>query len=108
MTALVSKAWQMVGLAVAVCAAGGAQAAGYPERTITMIVPAAAGGTTDLAARMAAHEQNLVPQHFQIGNGLGDRGLRDVQRMRGPRSTAVLGGRHEILQLAQADIYQNC
>ena len=58
--------------------------------------------------RMAAHEQNLVPQHFQIGNGLGDRGLRDVQRMRGPRSTAVLGGRHEILQLAQADIYQNC
>ncbi|WP_140629534.1 Bug family tripartite tricarboxylate transporter substrate binding protein [Methylibium rhizosphaerae] len=31
-----------------------AQGTGYPNKTVTMIVPAAAGGTTDIAARMLA------------------------------------------------------
>ena len=48
---------------------------GYPAKTITMIVPAAAGGTTDLAARMAAQAlapvigQSVVVDNKGGGNG---------------------------------------
>ena len=51
-----------VAMAIAGLGLGGTAAlaqGGYPAKTITMIVPAAAGGTTDLAARMAA--QALAP-----------------------------------------------
>ncbi|MEG0054055.1 MAG: tripartite tricarboxylate transporter substrate binding protein [Comamonas sp.] len=48
---------------------------GYPNKTITMIVPAAAGGTTDLAGRMAAQAlapvlgQSVVVDNKGGGNG---------------------------------------
>lgn len=48
---------------------------GYPSKPITMVVPAAAGGTTDLAARMAAQAlgpvlgQTLVVDNKGGGNG---------------------------------------
>ena len=47
----------------------------YPHKPITMVVPAAAGGTTDLAARMAAQAlgpmlgQTLVVENKGGGNG---------------------------------------
>ena len=74
MQARANKSWIAVGLA-ALVTAGGTQAAGYPERTVTMIVPAAAGGTTDLAARMAA--QALAPvmgQSVVVDNKAGGNG----------------------------------
>jgi tripartite-type tricarboxylate transporter receptor subunit TctC len=52
-----------------------AQAEAYPSRLITMIVPAAAGGTTDLAARMIAEPlsralgQQVVVDNRPGGNG---------------------------------------
>lgn len=52
-----------------------AQAEGYPSRPITMLVPAAAGGTTDLAARMVAEPlsralgQQVVVDNRPGGNG---------------------------------------
>jgi tripartite-type tricarboxylate transporter receptor subunit TctC len=54
---------------------------GYPAKTITMIVPAAAGGTTDLAARMAAQAlapvigQSVVVDNKGGGNGAIAAGL---------------------------------
>ena len=71
----VKKATFGVVVGVAMAAAVSAQAAGYPERPITMIVPAAAGGTTDLAARMAA--QALAPilgQSVVVDNKAGGNG----------------------------------
>lgn len=59
-----------------VFAAGSASAQGnYPNRTITFVVPAAAGGTTDLAGRMAAQAlgpvigQSVVVDNKGGGNG---------------------------------------
>ncbi|GGH63729.1 exported protein [Comamonas phosphati] len=48
---------------------------GYPSRTLTFVVPAAAGGTTDLSARMAAQAlapmlgQSVVVDNKGGGNG---------------------------------------
>ncbi|WP_278533649.1 Bug family tripartite tricarboxylate transporter substrate binding protein [Delftia acidovorans] len=67
-----------VALAIAGLGLGGTAAlaqGGYPAKTITMIVPAAAGGTTDLAARMAAQAlapvigQSVVVDNKGGGNG---------------------------------------
>ncbi|WP_279213316.1 Bug family tripartite tricarboxylate transporter substrate binding protein [Delftia acidovorans] len=67
-----------VAMAIAGLVLGGTAAlaqGGYPAKTITMIVPAAAGGTTDLAARMAAQAlapvigQSVVVDNKGGGNG---------------------------------------
>ncbi len=67
-----------VAMAIAGLGLGGTAAlaqGGYPTKTITMIVPAAAGGTTDLAARMAAQAlapvigQSVVVDNKGGGNG---------------------------------------
>ncbi len=52
-----------------------AQAAGYPAKPITLVVPTAAGGTTDLSARMLAQAlgpvigQSVVADNKGGGNG---------------------------------------
>lgn len=67
-----------VAMAIAGLGLGGTAAlaqGGYPAKTITMIVPAAAGGTADLAARMAAQAlapvigQSVVVDNKGGGNG---------------------------------------
>ena len=62
------------GLALGFAGSAAAQA-GYPGKPINMVVPAAAGGTTDLAARMTAQAlgpvlgQTIVVENKGGGNG---------------------------------------
>lgn len=72
------KSFHRVALAavLTLCTAGGAWAqSDYPNKPITMVVPAAAGGTTDLAARMTAQAlgpvlgQTIVVENKGGGNG---------------------------------------
>ena len=50
----------VLGLAAAatLAFAGGAQAQGYPTKPITMIVPFAAGGPTDIIARIVSENMS--------------------------------------------------
>lgn len=55
--------------------AGGAWAQAYPAKPITFVVPAAAGGTTDLAARMLAQALGpVVGQSVVVDNKAGGNG----------------------------------
>jgi tripartite-type tricarboxylate transporter receptor subunit TctC len=64
---------QLVGVAAAVCASvetGSAQ--NYPTRPITMIVPFAAGGTTDVTARIVGeHMSRTLGQQIIVENIVG-------------------------------------
>lgn len=61
--------------AAALAAAGGATAQAYPAKPVTFVVPTAAGGTTDLSARMVAQAlspvlgQSVVVDNKGGGNG---------------------------------------
>lgn len=60
------------GFAVAMLSLAGAQAAGYPERPVTIVVPAPPGGTTDTLTRLYASKfQERFGQPFVIENKPG-------------------------------------
>lgn len=62
-------------------AMSGAQAA-WPERAVTLIVPYAAGGNTDVMARVAAQElQKTFGQSFVVENVLGAGGTLATQQV---------------------------
>ena len=57
------------------CAVASARAAPYPERTITLIVPFPAGGSTDILARMVSeHLQRSLRQPVVVENRSGASG----------------------------------
>lgn len=62
----------LAGLAIAIAAAGAATAQGYPTQQIRLIVPFAAGGITDLLARMAGeHIKTKTGQTVVVENRPG-------------------------------------
>src|SRR3712207_2096494 len=66
----------------ALWAAAGPAAAAYPERAITMVVPFAAGGTTDVVARiMADHMARTLGQQIIIENVTGAGGTVGATRV---------------------------
>ena len=70
------------GAAAAILAAASPGAAAYPERTITMVVPVAAGGTTDVVARiMADHMSRTLGQQIVIENVTGAGGTVGATRV---------------------------
>ena len=67
-------AWALTALAGCLCGSALAQGT-YPAKTITMVVPTAAGGTTDLSARMLAQAlAPLVGQSVVVDNKGGGNG----------------------------------
>jgi len=63
-------------ISMLVCCAGGACAQSWPQRPIRLVVPAPAGGPTDVPARLAADGlSNLMPQRFLVENRAGAGGL---------------------------------
>src|SRR3712207_3625806 len=67
--------------AVAGLAATGAQAQGYPTRPITMIVPFAAGGPTDVIARIVSDNMSrTLGQQVVVENVAGAGGTTGITR----------------------------
>jgi tripartite-type tricarboxylate transporter receptor subunit TctC len=67
--------------ACALCV-GGAHAQSYPSRTITIIVPFPAGGSTDTVARiMAEGMQRILGQPVEIDNVVGGSGSAGVEKL---------------------------
>ena len=75
--------WTLFAIAAALVATlTGAQAQDYPQRGITMVVPFAAGGTTDVVARiMADHMSRTLGQQVVIENVTGAGGTVGVTRV---------------------------
>src|ERR671913_936257 len=62
-------------------AAGGAQAQTFPTRPITMIVPFAAGGPTDVIARIVGDHMSRTPgQQIVVENVAGAGGTTGITR----------------------------
>ncbi len=73
----------VLGLAAATALAftGSAQAQGYPTKPITMIVPFAAGGPTDIIARIVADNMSkTLGQQIVIENVAGAGGTTGIAR----------------------------
>ncbi|UVC07704.1 tripartite tricarboxylate transporter substrate binding protein [Rhizobium sp. TH2] len=70
-------------------------AAGFPERTIKMVVPFAAGGSTDLVARLVADKMsNLLGQQIiveNVGGAGGNIGAAQVVRAEPDGYTILMG-----------------
>jgi tripartite-type tricarboxylate transporter receptor subunit TctC len=77
----------LAAVAALVLAAGGAQAQAYPNKPITMIVPFAAGGPTDVVARIVGeHMSRTLGQQIVIENVTGAGGTTGITR--GARAAA--------------------
>ncbi|MBB3009080.1 Bug family tripartite tricarboxylate transporter substrate binding protein [Cupriavidus alkaliphilus] len=70
-------------LGAALMAAPGAAAAAYPDKPIRLIVPAAAGGTTDIASRLVGKRMGeLLGQPVVVENRAGGGGIIGAQALR--------------------------
>jgi tripartite-type tricarboxylate transporter receptor subunit TctC len=67
-----------------------AQTETYPSRPITLLVPAAAGGTTDLAARMISEPlSKAFGQQVVVDNRPGETAPLPRPQSRAPSPTAI-------------------
>ena len=88
-------AWALVTIALAACAPAAQTADGYPHRSIRLVVPFAAGGSTDIVARLIA--QKLTEQwgrQVVVDNRSGANGaigMEIVARASPDGHTLVLG-----------------
>lgn len=71
----------ILALAAVAAMAGGAQAQTYPQRPINMVVPFAAGGPTDIIARIVAeHMSKTLGQQIVVENVAGAGGTTGITR----------------------------
>jgi tripartite-type tricarboxylate transporter receptor subunit TctC len=72
----------LLGLAVLLAISAGPTQGAYPERQITVVVPFAAGGTTDIIARILAdHMTRTLGQQIVVENVIGAGGTVGVTRV---------------------------
>jgi tripartite-type tricarboxylate transporter receptor subunit TctC len=85
--------WLMLLAALGLAPMRGAHAAGYPDHSVKIIVPFAAGGITDVVARMIAQKlsERLGQQFFidDIGGAGGNIGMADAARAPGDGYTIL-------------------
>ncbi len=82
------KSWLKAVLATAAALAVMPAEAAYPERPVTVVVPFAAGGATDVIARIYAdHMSRTLGQQLVIENVTGAGGT--IAASRAPRPTAT-------------------
>src|SRR5258708_17519842 len=81
----------------------------YPARTITMIAPAAAGGSTDVIARIVgAHMSRMLGQRLIIENVPGAGGtVRPVRTMRANPDGYTIQIDHTSTHPASVRLYPN-
>jgi len=100
----------IVAAAVVLAAATGAQAqAPYPSRPVTMVVPFAAGGPTDVVARLLAQSMSrTLGQQVVVENVAGAAGSLGVSRVMraAPDGHTLLMG-HMGTQIANMILYDN-
>jgi len=74
-----------------------ARAQAYPSRTVTLVVPFAAGGTTDVAARIVGeHMSRTLGQQFIVENVPGAGGTTgSIRAMRAKSDLHHPDGRYE-------------
>ncbi|WP_245404892.1 tripartite tricarboxylate transporter substrate-binding protein, partial [Ancylobacter gelatini] len=97
----------LAALAIAAVPVGFAQAQDYPSRSVTMVVPFAAGGPTDTVARLVAESmsrslgQQVVVEN--VGGAGGTRGAGQVAKANPDGYTILL---HHIGQATAATLYR--
>src|SRR5206468_7899905 len=100
---------QLAGAAALPVVSRFARAQTYPTRTVTLIVPFAAGGTTDVAARVAAeHMSRILGQQVIIENVAGAGGTTGSLRAKraNPDGHTILMG-HMGTHAVAVSLYPN-
>jgi tripartite-type tricarboxylate transporter receptor subunit TctC len=107
MRKLKSAAVALAALALSAGSFGAASAQDYPSRTVTMVVPFAAGGPTDTVARLVAESmsrslgQQVIVEN--VGGAGGTRGAGQVAKSAPDGYTVLL---HHIGQATSATLYR--
>ena len=107
MSKLKSAAVALAALALSAASFGAASAQDYPSRTVTMVVPFAAGGPTDTVARLVAESmsrslgQQVIVEN--VGGAGGTRGAGQVAKFAPDGYTVLL---HHIGQATSATLYR--
>src|SRR5262245_7723536 len=74
-------AWALAGIAASAVPAAAQSSAKYPDKQITMIVPFAAGGPTDIVARIVGeHMQKTLGEPIIVENVAGAGGTTGITR----------------------------
>lgn len=107
MRKLKSAAVALAALALSAASFGSASAQDFPNRTVTMVVPFAAGGPTDTVARLVAESmsrslgQQVIVEN--VGGAGGTRGAGQVAKAAPDGYTVLL---HHIGQATSATLYR--
>src|SRR4249920_1761423 len=102
-------AMRILALTAAVVAGGAAQAAGYPDHPVKVVVPFAAGGPTDVMARLIGQKlsEKLGQQFYieNIGGAGGNIGTVNVARSAGDGYTLLMASSSYVVN---PSLYKNC